>query len=135
MVRICIQMLRIPFEWFEFALECFESLSNGSNLHSNSSNVVRMVRICSQMLRIPFKWFEFAFECFESRLKGSNLHSNDLNHFRMVRIYIRMLRIWFEWLEFAFECLKLFRMVRICIRCFESLSNGLNLHSNVSNLV
>ena len=39
-------MLRIPFEWFEFAFERFESLSNGYNLHSNASNPFRMVRIC-----------------------------------------------------------------------------------------
>ena len=24
-----IRMLRVPFEWFEFAFECFEFLSNG----------------------------------------------------------------------------------------------------------
>ena len=31
-------MLRIPVEWLEFEFECFESLSNGSNLHSNASS-------------------------------------------------------------------------------------------------
>ena len=46
MVTICIRMLRNPFEWFEFAFKCFESLSNGSNLYSNASNPFRMVRIC-----------------------------------------------------------------------------------------
>ena len=51
MVIICIRMLRIPFEWFEFGFECFESLSSGSNLDSN------------------------AFECFESLSSGSNLDS------------------------------------------------------------
>ena len=35
-VRICVSMLRIPLEWFEF---WFESLSNGSNWCSNSSNL------------------------------------------------------------------------------------------------
>ena len=79
-------MLRIPFELLEFAFEAFESLSNGSNLHSNASNPFRMVRICIRMLRIPFKWFEFAFECFESLSNGSNLHLNGSNLFRMVRI-------------------------------------------------
>ena len=29
LVEICIRMLRIPLEWFEFAFECFESHSNG----------------------------------------------------------------------------------------------------------
>jgi len=72
MVRICIRMLRIPFEWFEFAFECFESFSKGSNLHSNASNPFRMVRICIRMLRIRFKWLEFAFECFESVSNGWN---------------------------------------------------------------
>ena len=47
-------MLRIPFKWFEFGFECFESLSGGSNLdlnafsnaynlHPNASNTFRMV--------------------------------------------------------------------------------------------
>ena len=35
MLRICILMLRIPLEWFEFGFECLESLWNGSNLDSN----------------------------------------------------------------------------------------------------
>ena len=69
-------MLRIPFEWLEFAFECFGSLSSGSNLHSNASNPFRMVRICIRMLRIPLECFKFAFECFESLSNGSNLHSN-----------------------------------------------------------
>ena len=45
-------MHRIPFDWFEFAFECFESLSKGLNLHSNASNPFRMVQICIRMLRI-----------------------------------------------------------------------------------
>ena len=135
MVRICIRMLRIPFEWFEFAFECFESLSKGSNLHSNASNPFRIVRICIRMLlitgmvriwirtlRIPFEWFEFAFEHFESLSIGLNLHWNASNPFRMFRICIRMLRIPFVRLEFAFER-------------FESLLNVSNLHSNASNPV
>ena len=75
MDRICIRMLRIPFEWLEFALEffqflqfpfeCFESHLKGSNLDSNASNPFRMVLICNRMLQIPFEWVEFAFECFD----------------------------------------------------------------------
>ena len=132
MVRICIWMLRIPFEWlefvfvcfetfkrFEFAFECFESLSNGSTLHSNASNRFRILSICILILRIPFEWlefvfegfetfkgFEFAFECFEFLSNDSNLNSK--------------IRIPIEWLEFALEY-------------FESLSNASNLHSNASN--
>ena len=102
-VRICIRIVRIPFEWSEFAVSnfvrmvqicCLESLLN--------------VRICIQMLRISLKWFEFAFKWFKCLLTGSSLHSNASNSFRMVRICIWMLQVWFE---IAFEC-------------FESLSNG-----------
>ena len=74
-------MLRISFEWFEFAFECFESLSNGSNLHSNASNPFQMVKICIRTLRILLKGFLFAFECFEFGLNASN-------PFRMVGICI-----------------------------------------------
>ena len=124
-------MLRIFFERFE-------SLSNGSNLHSNASNPFQMVRISIRMLRIPFEymiqisiripleWFEFALECFESilngynfsfeclecHLRGLNLHSNASN-------LVRMLQISFECLEFTFEW-------------FKSLSSGLNFDSNAS---
>ena len=88
-------MLRIPFEWLEFAFECFESHLKGMNLHSNGLSLVRKARICIRMLHVPVKWFEFAFEClsngwnlslnasnpwfefeFESLSNGSNLHSN-----------------------------------------------------------
>ena len=58
MIRICIRMLQIPFEWLEFELESLELLSN-------ASNPFRTVRICIQMLQIPFEWFEFDLECFE----------------------------------------------------------------------
>ena len=85
-------MLRTPFEWLEFALECLGCLLSGSNLLLNASNPFRMVRIQIRMLSIPFEWFEFAFECFESLLNG--------------QIYNQMLRIPFEWLEFAFECIQ-----------------------------
>ena len=122
-VRICIRMLGMSFECLEFAFECFETLTNGSNLHSNDSNPYRMFRICITILRItfeslefafecfeslsnasifhsnasnPFKWFEFTFECFEFVSNASNLYSNALKHFRMIRIWIRMLRIPFE---------------------------------------
>ena len=74
-------MLRILFEWFEFAFDCFESLSNGSNLDCNASNPFRMVRICIQLLQIPLEWFEFEFECFESLSNRSNLDSNASNTF------------------------------------------------------
>ena len=97
MVRIDIRMIRIPFEWLE-------PLSNGSNLRSNASNVVRMIRIGIRMItRIPFEWFKFAFEWLEPLSNGSNLHSNASNVVRMIRIYILMLRILFEWFELTFE--------------------------------
>ena len=176
--RICIRMLRIPFECLDFAFEnpfelfkfAFECLSNGwslhwnasnpfsssSNLDSNASNPFRVIRILIgmlrmslwvvqiwiRMLRIPFGWFEFAIKCFESCSKGSNLHSNAWNLVRMVTICIRMFWIFFEWLELTFMVLILFewldastpfRMVKICIECFESLSNGSNFQSNPSN--
>ena len=76
-------MLRIPFDWLEFALEWFESILNGSNLDSKALNPFQMVRICIRMpnpfrmvrnwirkLRIPFESFEFEVECFESLLNG-----------------------------------------------------------------
>ena len=75
-VWIWIPMLQIPFEWLEFVVERFKTLSNGSNLHSNALNPFGMVTICIRMLRIPFQ---------------------------MNRTWIRMLRIPFEWLEFALE--------------------------------
>ena len=65
-------MLQISFEWFEFAFECFESLLNGSNLHSKASNPFRMVKISIQ---------HFTFLS-----KGSNLHLNASNLVRMLRI-------------------------------------------------
>ena len=64
MVRICIRMLRIPFEWFEVGFEGFESLSKDSNLHSNASNAFRVVGILFRKFRIPFELFEFGFESF-----------------------------------------------------------------------
>ena len=115
MVRIWIQRLRIgirflqmPFERLEFAFKCFECCLKGSNLHSNALKLVRMVRSCFRLLWFPFERFKFTFECFESLSNCSMLH--------------RMLRIPFERLEFGFACFK------YCLM-------GLNLHSNVSNLV
>ena len=81
MFRICIQMVRITFEGFEFAFDCFESRSNGSNLHSNEfslespSNGSHLHYIA----RILYECFEFAFDYFESRSNASNLHSNGSN--------------------------------------------------------
>ena len=120
-----------------------ESCSNASNLHSITSNLVRMLRIFIRMVKIPFESFEFARD-------WSNLA-------RMLRICIRLLRITFECFEFSFEwletlsiCLNLYLIVlnlvwklRICIRmvsfpvelfksafvCFDSHSNGSNFHS------
>ena len=81
-------MLQMWFEWLEFPFECFESLSNGSNIHSNASNLVQMVRIWIGMLQlqIAFEWFKYAFECFKSGLKSVNLHSNASTPYQMVRI-------------------------------------------------
>ena len=80
-------MVRIPFQWLENAFECFESFSNGWNLHFNASH--------------PFQMLQFKFETFQYR---SDLHLNALNPFRMVSI--RMLQILFEWFEFGFERLE-----------------------------
>ena len=77
MDRICIRMLQIPFQWFKFGFQCFESLSTGSN--------------CTRILQIHFDWLEFAFEFFESLLNGSNLDSNASNPFLIVWICIRIL--------------------------------------------
>ena len=74
-------MLRIPFKWFELGFERFKSLSNGSNLYLNASNLFRMIRIWIQMLRIPFEWLEFAFEFLQSISNGSNFDSNASNPF------------------------------------------------------
>ena len=148
--HIWIRMLRIPFEWFKFGFEGFESVLPWT------------VRICIRMFRIQFEWFEFGFECFRMLFRmvricirisfeGFEFGSNDSNPFWMFRIWIRMLRIPLKWLEFALECFKSisitlnlhlnasnpFKMVRICIQMlqihlkyefrfewFESLSNG-----------
>ena len=110
-VRISIRMLRILFEWLEFAFECFES-------RTNSWIWIRMVRT-----------FEYAFECFESCSKCSNFYSNASNPFQnikicsylnasnlvqMVRIFIWMIRNPFEWLELNFVS-NLVQKIQICI--------------------
>ena len=139
MVRICIlnsvwvvqswlRILQIPFEWFEFEFKSFKSHSNGSYLHSNASNPIRIVgiclhsngQICIRMVWNSFKWFEFGLEWFESRSSGSNLHSNASNPIGEVRICIRKLQIPFEWFELAFKCFE---------SCLNG-SNGSNLYSN-----
>ena len=73
-----------------------------------------MVRIWMQMLRIAFEW-----------------HSKASNPFQMVRIWIQILRIPLEWLEFVFKCP--FESLEFAFEFFQSLSNALNLHSNVLN--
>ena len=119
MARICVWMLRISFKGFNFAFQCFEFGSNGSNLHLNASIEWFEFSLEIGMVRIACDRFKFAFELL---VTGSNLHSNALNFVRMIPICIRMVGISFQWLEYAFEC-------------FESRSKGLNLHSNASNLV
>ena len=69
MVRIYIQILQIPFEFFEFTFECFKSLLNNYNLHLNPPYPFRIVRIRIRMFRISFEGLKFAFECFKF---GSN---------------------------------------------------------------
>ena len=80
-------MIRISCEWVEYAFECLESLSKGSNLdsnalstgsklHWNTLNPFQMVPICIKMVIIPFQWLEYELECFNSHSKGSNFHSN-----------------------------------------------------------
>ena len=112
-------MLRIPFEWFELAFECFESLSYGWNLDLNASNPFQMVRICIRMLR------RIGRNCI--RIWISDI---SLNIFKMVRICIQMLPIPVEWLEFGVE---LFESFEFAFECFESLLNGSNLISNSAN--
>ena len=132
MVRIFIRMLQISFEWFkfEFAFECFESVSNGWNLQLKiwfessefAFECFKSIKIHIQTLKVWFEWFEFGLECFESLSNGLNLHSNASNLYRMVGI-----RSFKFSPEFAFECFKLFEFV------FERLKFGSNLHSNISN--
>ena len=124
MVLICNQMLQILFELFKFAIEFFEFLSIGYNLHWNASNLVWRYRIWIPMLRIPFEWLEFAFECFESLWSCSKLRSN---LFEWLGFTFEFL---FEWLEFGFECFEfLFEWIEFEFKCFKSLLNGWNLHS------
>ena len=128
-------MLRIHFEWLEFAFEC--------------SDPIWMVQICIWMVRITFKWFKS--------------HPNGRICFRMVRIPVEWLEFVFECFELSFECFEsrpndskllsdgsspvwMFRisilMVRICIwmlwtlfKCLNLDMNDSNFHSNSSNPV
>ena len=109
-------MRRIPFEWLEFAFECFEFGSNGLTLHLN--------------VPILFEWLVFAFKCFKFGSNGSNLHSNASNFFRIVTICILMFRFSLESFEFAFELLEPFEYA---FKCFQSRSKCSNLHLNTSN--
>ena len=131
MVRICIRIVRIPFECFELAFQLFKSLTNGSNLHSNASNPFRMVQISFEwfefefrMLRISFEWFEFGcripLEWFEFVFEWLESLSNSFeyafaNFVRLVRI--RIVKIPFQWFKFEFKC-------------FQCRSNSSNLVSN-----
>ena len=54
------------------------------------------------------------------------------NRFKLFEFGIQTLRIPFKWFEFGFECP--FEWLEFASKCFESLSKGLNLHSNASNL-
>ena len=120
MFRTCIPVVQIPYEWFEFAFECFKSLSNGSNLIwmvriwiSNASNIIRMVWIWFRMVRIPLEWFEFVFEWLESL--SNSFEYAFANFVRLVRI--RIVKIPFQWFKFEFKC-------------FQCRSNSSNLVSN-----
>ena len=62
-------MLRINFEWLEFAFKCFKSALKGVNLHLNASTPYQKVQIYIRILQMPFEWIECAFACFKS---GSN---------------------------------------------------------------
>ena len=122
MVKICIRILRIAFEWFEYL---------------NASNPFWMVWIWIRMLRIPFEWFQFAFKWFESCSKDSNLPSNALNFVRIVRIRIRMVTLssgsnlhWnhsnpFQMVQTCIRMLRIpFECFKFAFKCFESLSNS-----------
>ena len=156
MIRISFEWFEFAFEWFESISNGSNLQSNASNA-SNASNPFRIYRICFWVVRIPFEWFEFLFEhlwmqiltirtglekfeCkfepFERDSKYSNANLNHSKKIQSIRLQIRtiwkgfeafecklqpferdsMLRILFEWFKFAFEC-------------FESVSNGSNLHS------
>ena len=88
-------MLRIPFELLKVVFECFETVSNGSNLHSNALKPFRKGLNLHSNASNHFPMLRIPFECLESLLNPSNLHSNASNPFH----------------EFAFEC-------------FQTLSSG-----------
>ena len=81
-------MLRISFKGFNFAFQCFEFGSNGSNLHLNASIEWFEFSLEIGMVRIACDRFKFAFECFEFCSNDPNLHSNGWNLFSMARICI-----------------------------------------------
>ena len=72
-------MAGILVKLLEFSFDCFESGSNGLNMHSIAYKLIRVVRI----------WFE-------SLSKGSNFHLIVSNVVQMFRINIGMVRIPFE---------------------------------------
>ena len=80
MLAICIQMVGIPFEWFEFAfdcfIECFEFALESLESYRMVRICIRLHRICIRMVRIPVEWLQFAFDWFECHLNVSNLQSN-----------------------------------------------------------
>ena len=135
MVQIYNRMLRITFEWLEFGFECFESLSNGSNLHSNASKWLEWLDFPFESLSNGFK---YKFEPFESDLKHSNAksnHSHQIRNIQMqiqticmgvkpfesdskhsIQIQIPIIRKVFEAFESKFDALNPFRIVIIWIR-------------------
>ena len=66
MLRMSFQGFEFVFEWLEVTFDCFDSLSKGLYLHSNT---FRIVRHSIRMLQIPFEWVEFEFESFELAFK------------------------------------------------------------------
>ena len=120
-------MIQISCGMFEFAFKWLESLLNGSNFHSNASNLVWMVRIwfpmarkleiCLWFLWISFEWFEsrsnsfwIVRACHSNTSKDSNHLKPNLNASNLVR----MVQIWF-------------RMVGILFKTWNMLSNASNL--------
>ena len=53
-------MLRIHFEWFKFAFECFKYGLKGVNLYLDALTPYQMAQIYIRMLQMPFEWLEFA---------------------------------------------------------------------------
>ena len=132
MVRICIQIILISFEGFEFAFDCFEFCSP---ICIRMVRISSMARICIWVLRILFEWFEFTFKCLIFGSNVLNLHSNASNSFLMVRIFIGIDRISFERSNLHSNASNLkpnasnhFECLDLDIECFESLSNSSDLY-------